>query len=245
VCSYGSRPDNNAYSPCFRGDFYPCLLPSPLPIFRGPTPDGRTLFSNLNLSFAVERAGFVGRNGVGKSTLLKLISGDLTSHSGTISVSGKLGILRQTVQARPDETVADLFDAAEALAILRRAEAGEATGDELAIADWTLESSIASALDRIGLNTELDTRLVALSGGQRTRVGLAALVFAEPDFLLLDEPSNDLDRDGRRTVIGLLDGWRAGAIVVSHDRELLETMDAAVELTPLGAKRYGGNWSHY
>jgi ATPase subunit of ABC transporter with duplicated ATPase domains len=61
----------------------------------------------------------------------------------------------------------------------------------------------------------------------------------------VDEPTNNLDRQGRRAVIDLLASWRAGAIVVSHDRELLETMDAIVELTSLAATRYGGNWSHY
>ena len=72
-------------------------------------------------------------------------------------------------------------------------------------------------------------------------MALAALVFAEPDFILLDEPTNNLDRAGRASVIDLLAGWRSGAIVVSHDRELLETMDTIVELTSLGATRYGGN----
>jgi ATPase subunit of ABC transporter with duplicated ATPase domains len=70
-------------------------------------------------------------------------------------------------------------------------------------------------------------------------------VLADPDFLILDEPTNDLDREGRHAVCALLQGWRKGAIVVSHDRELLEAMDAIVELTTLGASRYGGNWSHY
>src|SRR3546814_19640762 len=70
-------------------------------------------------------------------------------------------------------------------------------------------------------------------------------MFAAPDFLLLDEPTNNLDREGRRAVQSLLAGWRGGAIVVSHDRELLEEMDAIVELTGLGAARYGGGWSAY
>ena len=76
-------------------------------------------------------------------------------------------------------------------------------------------------------------------------MALAALVFAEPDFILLDEPTNNLDRAGRASVIELLAGWRAGAIVVSHDRELLETMDAIVESLRSAPRRYGGNWSHY
>jgi ATPase subunit of ABC transporter with duplicated ATPase domains len=84
-----------------------------------------------------------------------------------------------------------------------------------------------------------------LSGGQSTRARLAALIFAGPDFLLLDEPTNNLDREGRAAVIDFLANWRSGAIVVSHDRELLETMDAIVELSSVGATRYGGAWSHY
>ena len=108
-----------------------------------------------------------------------------------------------------------------------------------------METRIAAALGRVGLDAPPETRLSTLSGGQRTRAGLAALVFSEPDFLLLDEPTNNLDRDGREAVIDLLAGWRGGAIVASHDRELLETMDAIVELTTLGATRYGGNWSSY
>lgn len=209
------------------------------------TPDGRPLFSNLDLSLTAERTGLVGRNGVGKTTLLKLISGEMPPQSGTISVSGSLGILRQSVQVHADETIADLFGATEPLAVLRRAEAGEATLEELASADWTIEARMAAALARTGLDVPAETRLAALSGGQRTRAGLAALVFSEPDFLLLDEPTNNLDRDGRAAVIALLAGWKAGAVIVSHDRELLETVDAIVEMTSLGATRYGGNWSRY
>ncbi|MDV6331823.1 ABC-F family ATP-binding cassette domain-containing protein [Asticcacaulis sp. 201] len=208
-------------------------------------PDGRALFSSLNLTFGPERTGIVGRNGVGKSTLLRLISGDLTAAAGYVSCSGTLGVLRQTVQVDPNETVADLFGVGAARAILRRAEAGEATLDDLADADWTLETRMIEALAYLGLDTDADTRLAALSGGQRTRAGLAALVFQAPDFLLLDEPTNTLDRDGRQAVFDLLTSWKKGAVVVSHDRELLEIMDSIVELTALGATRYGGNWSQY
>ncbi len=209
------------------------------------TPDGRPLFSGLTLAFGPDRTGLVGRNGVGKTTLLKLISGVLQAPAGRISVDGTLGVLRQRVQVDPDETVADLFGAREGLALLRHAANGDATVDELGRTDWTLETRLAAALARVGLDADADTRLVTLSGGQRTRAGLAALVFADPDFILLDEPTNNLDRAGRQAVIDLLAGWRAGAVVVSHDRELLETMDAIVELGSLGATRYGGNWSHY
>jgi ATPase subunit of ABC transporter with duplicated ATPase domains len=209
------------------------------------TPEGRPLLSQLDLSFDGGRTGLVGRNGVGKTTLLKLVSGDLAPQAGKVTVNGTVGVLRQAVQIGPNETVADLFGVTEGLCLLRRAESGEADVEELSLADWTLAERLASSLRRVGLETPAETPLATLSGGQRTRAGLAAVLFAEPDFILLDEPTNNLDRDGRRAVVELLGAWRGGAIVVSHDRELLETMDAIVELTSLGAARYGGNWSRY
>lgn len=208
-------------------------------------PDCLPLFSNVTLSFGPIRTGLVGRNGVGKSTILKLITGQLSPRAGTVTVNGRLGVMRQTVQVDPNETIADLFGVSAAIDSLRRIEQGEATEDELADADWTLESRLAAALGQLGLDTEPETFLAALSGGQRTRAGLAAIIFHEPDFLLLDEPTNNLDRDGREAVLGLLEGWRAGAIIVSHDRELLGFVDEIVELTTLGTTRYGGNWEAY
>jgi ATPase subunit of ABC transporter with duplicated ATPase domains len=208
-------------------------------------PDQPPLFSRLNLTFGPSRTGLVGRNGVGKTTLLRLIAGELRPRSGGVSVSGTLGVLRQAVQLDSHATVADLFGITAALDVLRRAERGDATDGELAEADWTVETRLGTALGRVGLTASADTPLAALSGGQHTRAALAALLFTEPDFLLLDEPTNNLDRDGREAVIGLLAGWRRGLIVVSHDRELLETVHDVVELTTLGATRYGGNWSVY
>ncbi|MGY4156653.1 ATPase subunit of ABC transporter with duplicated ATPase domains [Bradyrhizobium sp. USDA 4461] len=208
-------------------------------------PDGRVLLSNIDLSFGPERTGLVGRNGVGKTTLLGLIAGRRAPHSGAVSVQGRVAMLHQTVQVQPDQCVIDLFDARDALTALRRAEQGLASTEELAELDWTLDTRIAAALAQVGLSDVLDAPLSMLSGGQATRARLAALTFAEPDFLLLDEPTNNLDRPGRQAVIDLLAGWRHGAIIVSHDRALLETMDAIVELTSLEARRYGGNWSQY
>jgi ATPase subunit of ABC transporter with duplicated ATPase domains len=209
------------------------------------TPDGRSLLSDLKLSFGPVRTGLIGRNGVGKTTILKLISGEARPHSGTVAVNGVLGFLPQTVQVDPDETVADIFGIREALGLLQRAERGEAASEDLANADWTLEARVSSALGLVGLNVGPETLSATLSGGQGTRARLAALIFARPDFLLLDEPTNNLDREGRMAMIDFLASWRSGAIIVSHDRELLETMDAIVELSSLGATRYGGAWSHY
>lgn len=209
------------------------------------TPDGHTVLDGITLDFGQERVGLVGRNGVGKSTILRLIAGHLTPVRGAVRVSGTVGMLRQITQVAAQETVADRLGITPALDVLQKADAGIATTDELAEADWTVETRAREALAAMGLDVDLDTVLASLSGGQRTRAALAGLIFDRPDFLLLDEPTNNLDRDGRRAVEDMLGSWRAGAIVVSHDRALLEHMDAIVELTTLGARRYGGNGSFY
>lgn len=208
-------------------------------------PDGAPLLSGLTLRFGPERCGLVGRNGTGKTTLLRLIAGEIAPLRGTVRIEGRIGLLRQHVEAAAGETIADLFGARAALDLLARAEAGRASLDDIARADWTLPDRIVAALSRLGLDVPPDTPLAALSGGQRTRAGLAAQVFAAPDILLLDEPTNNLDRPGRAAVADLLEGWTGGAIVASHDRDLLDRMDAIVELSALGAARYGGNYSAY
>ncbi|MEQ9635894.1 MAG: ABC-F family ATP-binding cassette domain-containing protein [Devosia marina] len=208
-------------------------------------PDGRRLFSNLDLSFGNCRTGLVGRNGVGKTTLLRLMTSELLPAAGSVSVVGRVGVLRQSVQHGSDETIADLFGQRAGLALLERAMAGAADADELAEADWTIEARLAEALDALALEVGPDTLLSTLSGGQRTRAALAALVFNAPDLILLDEPTNNLDAEGRAAVADMLAEWHGAAIVISHDRDLLEKMDAIVELTTLGASTYGGNWNQY
>lgn len=209
------------------------------------TPDGSPVLTDVNLTFRSERTGIVGRNGTGKSTLLRLIAGDLTPVSGKIQITGSVAMMRQNAIEQETDTIADLFGARASLAILDRAETGQASDDELVNADWTLPARIETALLHFGLSLEPQTPLVTLSGGQRSRAALAAMIFAEPDFLLLDEPTNNLDRDGRRAVMDLIRGWQRGAIIASHDRELLEEVDAIVELTSLGITRYGGNYTNF
>jgi len=209
------------------------------------TPDGVPLLTDLDLSLGPERTGVVGRNGTGKTTLLRLLAGDLRPASGRMERTGTIAMMRQEATTRPGATVADLLGARGALDLLARAEAGLADADALAEADWTLPARIETALARCGLLADPGTPLETLSGGQRTRAALAALVLAAPDFMLLDEPTNNLDHDGRRAVIELVRGWRAGALIASHDRALLEEVDAIVELTPAGAHRYGGNYGAF
>ncbi|RJL06020.1 ABC transporter ATP-binding protein [Paracoccus aestuarii] len=209
------------------------------------TPEESPLFTDLSLTFGPERTGLVGRNGSGKSTLLRLIAGELRPTAGQVQLVGTLAVMRQDALRDPDDTIADLFGIGAALEILARAEAGLASASELAEVDWSLPARVDAALLQLGLCTDPQAPLVSLSGGQRSRAALAALAFQRPDILLLDEPTNNLDRDGRAAVIDLLRGWSGAAIVASHDRELLEEMDAVVELTSLKAVRYGGNYSAY
>jgi ATPase subunit of ABC transporter with duplicated ATPase domains len=210
------------------------------------TPDGRVLFENLTLSLGRERTGLVGRNGVGKTTLLQAILGERAPAAGAVTVSGRVAALRQQLQPPPGATLADLLGVAAPLAALARIEAGEARDHDLEHADWTLGPRIDAALNQLGLGgTALDRAADTLSGGQMTRAALAALVIAQPDFILMDEPTNNLDADGRAAVAELLEAWRGGALVVSHDRALLRRMDRIVELTSLGANVYGGNYDLY
>lgn len=208
-------------------------------------PNGEAVFSRINLQFNNQRTGLVGRNGVGKTTLLKLISGELKPQNGQIISHTKIAKLDQMVSRPKGDTIADLFEVTGALKLLSRAEAGKATAEELERADWALEARMSSSLAQFNLDLASHHLLSQLSGGQHTRAMLAALVFKQPDFILLDEPTNNLDQQGREAVVQMLAHWRGGAIIVSHDRQLLEYVDAIVELTSLGATTYGGNWQIY
>ncbi|MDG2522501.1 ABC-F family ATP-binding cassette domain-containing protein [Caulobacter segnis] len=210
------------------------------------TPDGRPLFENLTLAFGPERTGLVGRNGVGKSTLLRVIAGEIAPSVGNVGVSGRIGVLRQNLAPPPGASVADLLGVAEALACLARIEAGEGDEADFSDADWTLPARLEQALAEVGLEGVDPSRPAAtLSGGQATRAALARLLVEAPDLILLDEPTNNLDSEGRALVAQVLRGWRGGALVVSHDRDLLRQMDRIVELSSLGPKVYGGGYDLY
>ncbi len=210
------------------------------------TPDGRVLFENLTLSLGRERIGLVGRNGVGKTTLIRLILSEAEAAAGAVTVAGRIAVLRQALQPPPDATLADLLGVADGLARLDRIEAGHALDGDLEAADWSLPQRAEAAMAEMGLaGIALDRSAASLSGGEATRAALAALLIAEPDFILLDEPTNNLDADARAAVADLLEHWRGGALVVSHDRALLRRMDRIVELTSLGAQVYGGGYDLY
>jgi ATPase subunit of ABC transporter with duplicated ATPase domains len=210
------------------------------------SPDGRTLFENLTLSLGAERTGLVGRNGVGKTTLVRLILGELTPSAGAVTVAGRLAVLRQSLEPPPGASLAELMGLAEPLARLARLEHGEGRDGDLEAADWTLPARTEAALAEVGLDgVPLDRPAASLSGGEATRAALAALLIAEPDLIIMDEPTNNLDVEARAAVADLLGRWKGGALVISHDRRLLRRMDRIVELSSLGAKVYGGDYDLY
>lgn len=210
------------------------------------TPDGRPLFDNLTLSLADERTGLVGRNGVGKSTLIRTILGEQAPAAGTVTVAGRIGVLRQVVEPPAGASAADLMGLAPALDRLARIEAGHGDEADFVEADWDLPAALEAALARVGL-AGLDPSRPActLSGGEATRAALAGLLVQGPDLLILDEPTNNLDAAAREGVAQVLANWRGGALVVSHDRNLLRRVDRMVELSSLGARIYGGGYDLY
>ena len=210
------------------------------------TPDGRGLFDNLTLAFGRERTAVVGRNGVGKTTLLRLIVGLADPAEGAITRAGTVGWLAQTQTPQEDETVAETLGVAAPLVLLHRVLAGEGSLDDMAQADWTLEERMQTALAEVGLaHLALDRRTADLSGGEQTRLQLAGLNLAAPDLLVLDEPTNHLDSDARAMIAEVVAGWPGGVVLVSHDRALLRRVDRIVELSSLGARVHGGGWDLY
>ncbi len=208
------------------------------------TPDGAPLFENLTLSLGRETVGLVGRNGCGKSTLLAAIAGDRTPATGSLHLHGRVGTLQQ--HFAEDQTAATALGIDGALARLARITAGDGTPEDFDAADWTLEARLDKALAETGL-AGIDTArpIATFSGGERTRIGLARLLLDRPDLILLDEPTNNLDADGRADVMALIDRFQGGCLIASHDRALLERVDRIVELSPTGCTVFGGGWSAF
>jgi ATPase subunit of ABC transporter with duplicated ATPase domains len=218
-------------------------------------PDGRVLFRDLAFGLGRERVGLVGANGVGKSTLVRILAGELPSSSGSVVRSGRVAYLPQQRapvvgprDAEAPSTVAKALGIARRLDALARIEAGSTDpADFDAVGSgWDVAERAKSELDRLGLSRlALDRTMASLSGGEATRVTLAGLVFDEPDLAILDEPTNDLDAASRRALYQWVESWKGGLLVISHDRELLTRMERILELTPGELRSYGGNYAAY
>jgi ATPase subunit of ABC transporter with duplicated ATPase domains len=210
--------------------------------------DGRTLLSDLTLGFGRERTGLTGANGTGKSTLVRLLAGELRPSAGAVVRAGSVGCLPQDFQVRADQPLAGVLGIAGRLRRVERVLAGGASAEDLDAVggDWDLRERAQAVLARLGLlHLDLDRPVTNVSGGEATRVALAGVLLAEPDFLLLDEPTNNLDAAGREALYAFVEGWTGGLLAVSHDRGLLRRMDRIVELTPAGARVYGGGYDLY
>jgi len=235
-------------------------------VSRGAT----TILDGIDLTVAPgDRIGIVGPNGIGKTTLLSVLAGSLAPDAGKVArapTTLTVGHLTQELSGTPGETVrgaiARRTGVADATAGLERASDALARGGVGADDDYAaaLERYLALGAADIDARTEdvgadigldparLDTEVALVSGGQRARVGLAAILLSRFDVTLLDEPTNDLDFAGLEVLEAFVGGLEGGAVIVSHDRRFLDrTVTEVLELdehTRRGT-HYAGGWDAY
>jgi ATP-binding cassette, subfamily F, member 3 len=203
------------------------------------------------------RVGFVGRNGVGKSTLFRAIRGELPTETGGIAISPRwrIGSLAQEAPDGPESLIEVVLKAdLERAALLHEAETAH---DPARIADiqtrlvdidaHSAPARAAAILSGLGFSTADQARSCSeFSGGWRMRVALAATLFAAPDLLLLDEPTNYLDLEGTLWLEDHLAHYPRTVIVISHDRDLLDTsVDQILHLDRGKLTLYKGNYSSF
>lgn len=194
---------------------------------------GRLLLDHASLTLpAGSKAGLVGRNGTGKTTLFRAISGDLSAETGTISLPKNLRI-GQVAQEAPgtDEPLIDIVLKADVERAALLAEEQAATDAHriaeihMRLADidaHSAEARAATVLAGLGFDTDAQKRPASsFSGGWRMRVALASVLFAQPDLLLLDEPTNYLDLEGTLWLENYVARYPHTVLLISHDRDLL------------------------
>jgi ATP-binding cassette, subfamily F, member 3 len=219
---------------------------------------GRVLLEGSSLSIERgQKLGLIGRNGTGKTTLFRLITGDVHTDGGIIQMqkgvrvgevaqeapAGK-GSLIDTVLAADTERAALMTEAEHATDPMRIAEIHSRLVD---IDADRAPARAARILAGLGFNEAAQQRPCSdFSGGWRMRVALAAVLFARPDFLLLDEPTNHLDLEAALWLEAYLKAWPGTLLVISHDRRFLnEVVEGIVHLAELKLTRYVGNYDRF
>jgi len=227
----------------------------------------RILFDDVNLKFTTGNCyGVIGANGAGKSTFLKILSGQLDPSGGQVSVEpGKrMAVLKQDHFAFEEEQVLNavmmghkiMYDIMlEKNAIYMDPDASEADGLKAAelenqygeMGGWEAESSAAELLSNMGIAEEHHYKLMKeLTGGQKIKVLLAQALFGDPDMLLLDEPTNDLDAETATWLSDFLAGFKNLVIVVSHDRYFLDMVCThMVDIDFNKISIYSGNYTFW
>jgi ATP-binding cassette subfamily F protein 3 len=218
---------------------------------------GRRFFDHATVSIPPgAKVGLVGRNGIGKSTLFKLIKGELHSGGGDISMprNARLGAVDQEHPATPDTLIETILAAdVERHTLLTELESaepermGEIYARLIDIDADRAPSRAAEILSGLGFSQEdLGRTMAEFSGGWRMRMALAAALFAEPDVLLLDEPTNYLDLEGALWLEARLKKYPHTAIIISHDRELLNnSVDAILHVREGKLDYYTGGYDDF
>ncbi|WP_276852913.1 ABC-F family ATP-binding cassette domain-containing protein [Enterobacter oligotrophicus] len=209
---------------------------------------GDTLFGPLNLSLEPSLCALVGRNGSGKTRLLRLLAGLDEPASGHIERFGSHAWVAQQHDITPQTTLAELLGYDAIFTARKRIDSGDYQPDDLEVLDgyWDLAERLSEAFTNAKLPPFDPDKLAGeLSGGERIRALLCGVFTSEADFLLLDEPTNHLDRHGRAWFYDQLSRYHGGVLVASHDRELLEQVPRILELSGSGLRSYGGNYADY
>ncbi len=219
---------------------------------------GRLLLEEASVAIPEgHKLGIVGRNGVGKSTLFRLILGEIPSESGTITLprNAKIGTVAQEAPGGEESLIATVLAGdAELAALLDEAETAtdphRIAEIQMRLADieaHSAEARAATILSGLGFSEETQAGpCSALSGGWRMRVALAAALFAKPDVLLLDEPTNYLDLEGTIWLKSFIRDYPHTVVMISHDRDLLnEAVDHILHLERGKLALYQGNYDSF
>jgi len=212
-------------------------------------PNREPLFSNINFTLQRgDKAAIVGNNGVGKTTLLRIVAGQENASGGQLTVTGSLYYIPQHYGHFDHLTVAAALGIAPLTAALQAIERGDINQHyyDLLEHNWDIVARCEEAFNKWGLSgITLQQPLQQLSGGMKTRLFLCGIDIFQPDIILLDEPTNHLDAVAREQIYRWMENTSSTILLTSHDRHLLRLCDAIWELTPQGIRAYGGNYDLY